>query len=290
MPYEGPVGVASSLAAALPHDLVWLDREGNVRPMTWSQRHRPVTLVVLLSFGMLTCGALVVLGQHAFGVVLGLLYLFVAAASYWTLVARKALERCVRGQYREADAMADRMLRHPVLAAGYQRTARLIKARVAVAEQRWADAVEHYRAVRYAHAPRSRRSAVLNRVSEIALYEEIVALCNADRRDDAKDLLARAPRPTGDFLDLLHDIARLVVAFTLDDPSLVPTRDVQKMIRYERHASGWGVLALVGWHARKTGDEKLARRAIDAERSKVHGTFERRLPSVARWLDQAPAE
>jgi len=183
--------------------------------------------------------------------------------------------------------MADRLLRHPVLAAGYQRTARLIKARVAVSEQRWADAVENYRAVRYAHGPRNRRSAVLNRVSDIALYEEIIALCNAGRHDDAKDLLARAPRPTGDFLDLLHDLARLVVAFTIDDPSVVPARDVRKMIRYERHASGWGVLALVGWHAQKTGNETLARRAIAAERSKPHGTFERRLPSVARWLDQA---
>ena len=183
--------------------------------------------------------------------------------------------------------MADRLVAHPVMAAGFLRTARLIKARVAVREQRWADAIEQYRAIRYLQAARSRRSSVLNRVTEIALYEEIVALCSADRRDDAKELLARAPRPTGDFLELLYDTARLAVAFTLDDASVVPATDVEKMLRYKSYATGWGVLALVAWHARKTGDEALARKAIDAERSKPHGDFERRMPAVARWLDQA---
>jgi tetratricopeptide (TPR) repeat protein len=285
----GPVRVASSLCEVRPNDLVWLDRNGNVRPMRWVQRHGPWLRAGILTFGLLASGVLVAFadGFRAFGIVLLLAYLFVGAIVYWGSVARRALRFTALGRRREAEAMADRLLAHPVMAAGYQRIARLIKARIAVKQGRYGDAVEQYRAIRYSNAPRSRRSAVINRVPEIALYEEIVALCNADRRDDARDLLERAPRPTGDFLELLYDIARLFVSFSFDDPSLVPGRDVQKMMRYNRCVTGWGALALVGWHARKSGREKLARRAIDAERNKLQGDLARRMPAVARWLDQA---
>ena len=280
-PYDGPVRVAPSLREAGPHDLLWLDRDGNVRPLSPLRSMQLRGVPVMLPVGLLACGALAVFadGLRVFATVVGLLYVFVGALAYWGLVARKGVELATRGRGREAEAIADRLLAHHVLAAAYQPSARLIKARVALREQRWADAVEQYRAMRYA------RTAAANRFGEMALYEEIVALCNADRLDDAKDLLARAPRPTGDFLELLHDTARMLVAFTLDDPSLVPTADVEKMLQYERHATGWGVLAMVGWHARKNGNEPLARRSIDAERSKPHGEFERRLPAVARWLD-----
>jgi hypothetical protein len=47
------------------------------------------------------------------------------------------------------------------------------------------------------------------------------------------------------------------------------------------------LFAPLGWHARRTGDETLAERAIAAERSKPHGGLERRMPAVARWLDGA---
>ncbi len=286
-PATGPVRVAPSLREARPNDLLWLDRDGNVRAMTWLQRVRFAVVLVVLPLGLLACVALAAFSEslRVFGIVMGLVYLFFGAAAYWSFVARGALERAARGQAREASAMADRILAHHVMAAGFQRVARLIKARTAGKQGRWPEAIEQYRAIRYTRAPR--RSSVLNRLAEVALFEEIVALCNADRRDDAKELLARAARPAGDFLTLLHDTARLAVAFTTDDPSVVPAEDVKKMIDYEHLAMGWGVLALVGWHARKTGDEALARRAVDAERGKPHGDFERRMPAVARWLDQA---
>jgi hypothetical protein len=286
---NGTARVAPSLSEARPNDRLWLDRDGNVRPMTWLQRRRPWLLASLLPFGVLVCTALVVFarGFRVFGIVVGLFYLFVGAVAYWFVIARRALDRAALGQNREAEALADRLLAHAVMAAGFQRIARLIKARIAVKQQRWLDAVEQYRAIRYAYAPPIRRSSVLNRVTEIAFYEEIIALCNADRRDDVKALLARAPRPTGDWLELLYDTARLVASFTLDDPSLVPVRDVENMMHYERCVTGWGVLALVGWHGRRTGNEALARRAIDAERSKPHGEFELRMPAVAQWLERA---
>lgn len=282
-----PLRVAPSLREARANDRIWLDRDGNVRPMTWLQRRRPWLLVTLLPLGLLACGALAAFanGFRVFGIVVGLLYLFVGAVAYWFVVTSGALDHAARGQSSEAGTI--RVLAHPVMAAGFQRIARLIKARIAVKEQRWMDAVEEYRAIRYAQTPRSRRSSVLNRATEIAFYEEIIALCNADRRDDAENLLAHAPRPTGDFLELLYDRARLMVSFTADDPSLVPARDAEKMMQYERHATGWGVLALVGWHARRTGNEALACRAIDAEQRKPHGNFEQSMPAVARWLKRA---
>jgi hypothetical protein len=283
---------APSLAEAQSTDVIWLDKDGNVRPMSSFQKYRLVIAAVAVTVGVVLCGALALVdglpgAYRALGAVAGFVYLFFGVAAYWGVVARRALRLLAAGHPVDADRSADRLLTHPIMAAGFQRVARLIKGRVAQRSGRHTDAVEQYRAIRYSHAPQARRTVTLNRVTEIAVYEEVIALCNAKRADDAKELLGQAPRPTGDYLDLLYDTARLLVSFTTDDPSVVSTADAEKMMRYDRLVGGWGVLALVGWHARKRGAEPLARRAIDAELSKQRRDLATRMPAVARWLDSA---
>jgi hypothetical protein len=299
MPYRHPAPIehrsafispriARSLAEAQPTDVIWLDRDGNVRPMSRLQRYRLVIAAGALSVGMVAACALAfaAVGFRVVGILLGALYLLFGAAAYWGMVARRALRQLATGHTVSADRAADRLLMHPIGAAGFQRLARLIKARVAQRAGRHTDAVEQYRAIRYAHSPQARRTVTLNRVTEIATYEEIIALCNAKRTDDARELLSNAPKPTGDYLDLLYDTARLMVAFTADDPGVVPDKDVERMMRYDRLSGGWGVLALVGWHAHKRGNENRSRRAVDAELSKPRTELATRLPAVALWLDQ----
>jgi hypothetical protein len=162
---------------------------------------------------------------------------------------------------------------------------------VALAEGRDADALDHYRSIRYARSARARRSTVLNCATEVGLFEEIVTLTRLAGKsggaylDEAKALLARAPAPKGDYLVLARDVARLAVSFAARDPGLVADDDVRAMMRYERLASGWSVLALVGWHAHARGDRTLASRAIRAEQSKPRAVLAVAIPSLAEWLD-----
>ena len=72
------------------------------------------------------------------------------------------------------------------------------------------------------------------------------------------------------------------------DASLVEDVEVTAMMRYELLTSGFGVLGLVGWHARQRGNDALADRAIEAERAKPQMTpLQTNLPALHAWLQTA---
>jgi hypothetical protein len=293
-PSTGEAAYAASLREALPGDILWLDREGNACVPALRIRNRAIAAVLAIVSGIALCLGVIVEFPSVTVRVLAtsgfFFYGLIGAVFFFDRSTARAERMLFTGRLLDAEREADRILSHRILAAGYHRVAHLVKARIATGASRYADALDHYRAIRYAPARPPRRTN-FNCVREVALLEEVVALCRAGAEnkaslEEARALLERAVLPSGDYLTLKRDVARLALAFASDEPARVSERDVQEMRnRYERLASGYAVLALVGWRAHRSGRDDIARRAIHAELSKPRSLpLAVELPILATWI------
>jgi hypothetical protein len=118
-----------------------------------------------------------------------------------------------------------------------------------------------------------------------AAFHASRTLCNLGRVDEARQVLALAGPPCGEYDGLLRVLAERYVDFCVGTPSLGDA-ELQSFTTWALGLRGtWGLLALAAWQHARRGDLASATRLLDEERGRPNAArLETLMPPLARFM------